>query len=47
MPAKEPRIFLDSLQPLRGRDQRFKPCEAQVLVVDVMLLGMVKFWLVG
>ena len=31
MPVNEPRIFLDFLQPLRGRDQKFKPCEAQVL----------------
>ena len=31
MNSDEPRIFLDFLQPLRGPDQKFKPCEAQIL----------------
>ena len=29
---KQSRIFLHFLQLLRGRDQRFKPCETQICV---------------
>ena len=38
MPVNEPRIFLDFLQPLRGRDQKFKPCEAQVSLVVITFI---------